>query len=247
MTVPTDETHFTGHKFRALNENFWKNLETGCVYFAAPSKLNDPFDCQIDLMKALRLAKEGVEELSEAALARWRAFAQTILEPASTCGVFSLCSGDIRGLDERLLWSHYAADHRGVCVTYEIPYAFVDTLIGCSGVSYGEEKLLETLRNLDLSTKDVEARLAVVKSFLTTKAKQWAYEKEVRFISFEPGPVRFERDWLRQICFGLNTSPEDRAKVIEQVRQHGYTNCGFAELVHSDKGLYELESREVSV
>jgi hypothetical protein len=114
MTVPTEVTHFTGHKFRTVNEHFWKNLETGCVYFAAPSKLNDPFDCQIDLMKAVRLAKDGAKELSEEQLARWRAFAQTITEPASTCGVFSLCSGDIRGLEERLLWSHYAADLSGV-------------------------------------------------------------------------------------------------------------------------------------
>ncbi len=243
--VATDETHFTGHKFRALNEYFWQSLESGCVYFAPPSKLNDPFDCQIDLVKALRLARAGVEELTDAASARWGAFAQTITEPASTCGVFSLCSGDIRGMEERLLWSHYAADHKGVCVTYQIPYSFVETLVGCSGVNYGEGKLLEALRKLDLSTSGKESRLDVVKSFLTTKAEQWGYEKEVRFISFEPGPVKFERDWLRQICFGLNTSPEDRAKVIALVRKLGYTECGFAELVHSDNGLYALELREV--
>ena len=87
--------------------------------------------------------------------------------------------------------------------------------------------------------------MEVVKSFLTTKAEQWAYEKEVRFISLEPGPVQFERDWLKQICFGLNTSPDDRSKVIERVRYHGYADCAFVELVHSDRGLYELDSREV--
>lgn len=241
----THETHFTGHKFRALTEYFWRNLETGTVYFSPPSKLNDPFDCQIDLLKAVRLAKQGMGTLDERALALWRAFAATISEPAATCGVFSLCAGDLRGLQERLLWSHYAADHKGVCVTYQIPYTFVDSLIGCSGVSYGEVKLLDAIRKLDLSTTDREARLDVVKCFLTTKAEQWAYEKEVRFISFQPGSVQFERSWLRQVCFGLNTSSEDRQKVVDQVRTHGYTECSFVELVHSDDGLYALESREV--
>lgn len=247
MTVPTDETHFTGHKFRTLNEHLWNNLEKGCVYFAAPSKLNDPFACQIDLMKAVKLAKAGAKELSEADLARWHAFTKTITEPAATCGVFSMCSGDIRGLEERLLWSHYASDHKGVCVTYQVPYSFVDTLIGVSAVKYGAEKLLDALRSLDLSTKpDFESRIKpVITSFLTTKAEQWSYEKEVRFISFEPGLVKFESDWLRQICFGLNTSPEDRAQVIGRVKQLGYTECRFAELVHLDSGLYELDSRQV--
>lgn len=244
--IATDETHFTGHKFRTLNEHFWENLRSGCVYFAAPPRLNDPFDCQIDLMKALRLAKNG-EEFEEALLTRWRDFARTITEPALTCGVFSLCRGDIRGLEERLLWSHYAADHKGVCLTYRIPYSFVNTLIGCSGVDYGAKKLLEALRALELSKRpDFESRIKpVITSFLTAKAEQWEYEKEVRFISFKPGLVQFERDWLRQVCFGLNTSQEDRARVVAQVRMHGYTECEFAQLVHSDRGLYELELKEV--
>ncbi|TAK99355.1 MAG: DUF2971 domain-containing protein [Aquabacterium sp.] len=245
----SDETHFTGHKFRGLNDFFWQNLEASTVYFPAPHQLNDPYDCQIDLMKAIRLAKVEGEPLSDALQERWQIFATSVTAPAATCGIFSLCAGDIRGMDERLLWAHYADNHRGVAITYEIPYKFVDTMIGFAPVTYGEGKLLAALRALDLSGRpDFKTVIEpVITNFLTTKAKQWGHEKEARFISFTPGLVRFERDWLRQICFGLNTPPADRAAVIEATKRFGYRNCRFAEVFNADGGLYELDTREVHI
>lgn len=150
-------------------------------------------------------------------------------------------------MNERLLWAHYADNHRGVCITYEIPYTFVETLIGCAPVTYGGDMLMQALRSVDLSDPpDFETKIKpVITTFLTTKAEPWAYEQEARLISFEPGLVQFERDWLRQICFGLNTSRDDRKAVIEAVKSLGYTNCGFAELMHSEDGLFALESRSV--
>jgi len=84
---------------------------------------------------------------------------------------------------------------------------------------------------------DFESKIKpVITTFLATKAEQWAYEQEARYISFESGLVQFERDWLRQICFGLNTSRGDRTAVIEAVKRLRYTNCGFVEVVHSQPG-----------
>ena len=170
--VSTEETHFTGHKFRALDRNFWKNLKASTVHFSSPHKLNDPYDCQIDLMKAIRLAKFADEPPTDALLERWQSFATAVTAPAATCGIFSLCAGDIRGMDESLLWAHYADNHRGVCVTYEIPYKFVDKLIGFAPVTYGEEQLLDALRTLDLSEKPgLRIKIeSVITHFLTTIA-----------------------------------------------------------------------------
>ena len=82
---------------------------------------------------------------------------------------------------------------------------------------------------------------------LIYKAKQWAYEKEARYISFNPGLVQFERDWLRQVCFGLNTSQTCRATVIKAVKRFGYQKCRFEEVFNADGGLYELGVREIQV
>ena len=227
VQVVASTSGFIGHKFRALNENFWKNLVASTVYFSAPKQLNDPYDCQIDLMKALGLANAGREPVTEALMKRWKDFAKMVTGPATTCGVFSLCGGDIRGLDERLIWAHYADNHRGVCVTYEIPDAFVDEhgQVGCAPVNYGEEVLMQALRKLDWSTRpnfDADV-MPVITAFLTTKASAWSYEKEVRYISRDAGLIQFDRSWLRQICFGLNTSHGDRKMVIEAVQRLGYT------------------------
>jgi hypothetical protein len=180
-------------------------------------------------------------------LPRWEEFVKTITEPAATVGVFSMSRGDICGLDEQLLWSHYAADHTGVCLTYQIPYSFVDNLIGCAQVSYGEERLFQALASLDLTGRlDFETGIKpVITSFLTTKARHWSYEKEVRFLSFSPGPVQFERAWLKQICFGLNTPAAVRAEIMERVQKLGYPDCTFVELRHSQVDLFALEAHEV--
>lgn len=243
------ESHFTGHKFRTLNEHFWKNLIASTAYFAAPGQLNDPYDCQIDLMEAVRLAKTDGAPLTDENVERWRRFAKSVTEPAATCGIFSLCAGDVRGMDERLLWAHYADNHRGVCVTYEIPYKFVDTLIGFGPVTYGEETLLDAIRALDLDLfghPDFKSLVdPVLIAYLTTKAKEWTYEKEARFVSFTPGIVRFERDWLRQVCFGLNTPQADREMLIEAVKVLGYRNCSFAEVFRTEGGLYKLDTRPI--
>lgn len=68
VQVVASSTGFIGHKFRALNENFWKNLVASTVYFSAPKQLNDPYDCQIDLVKALGLANAGREPSRRVAL-----------------------------------------------------------------------------------------------------------------------------------------------------------------------------------
>ena len=243
-------TSFMGHKFRALNENFWKNLVASTVYFSAPRQLNDPYDCQIDLMKAITLANVGRPAPTAALEARWKAFVEMVTGPAADCGVFSLSGGDIRGLQERLIWAHYADNHRGVCVTYEIPDAFVyqHGQVGCAPVNYGEEVLIEALRRLDWSGKpDFDADvMPVITAFLTTKAKEWEYEKEVRYFSKKSGLVEFDRSWLRQVCFGLNTSSDDRKMVIDAINRLGYPNCAFAEVFHSGTGLYELGTRTVT-
>jgi hypothetical protein len=189
-----------------------------------------------------------MEGLTDAALAHWKVVANTIAERASTCGVLSLSAGDLCGSNEQLLWSHYADNHKGVAVTYEIPYEFINGLVGCSPVTYDPNGLLEALRSLDLSKKlDFETGVKpVVTRFLTTKASHWEYECEARLISFKPGPVNIQREWVRQICFGLNTPLDDRAKVIDRTQQFGYSACQFAEVVHSDNGLFDFELREVA-
>jgi hypothetical protein len=242
-----DPEFFVAHKFRAPNNYLWQSLESCSFHFASPDALNDPADCQIDLSKAFRLARVGLaKEHSDAAERLFLRYAEEVRERARTTGVFSLSCGDICGEEERLLWAHYAANHSGVCLTFQIPYTFVvERLVGSAPVTYSSDKLFDSMRALDLTRRpDFDRDLkSIVTAFLTTKAPEWKYECESRLLSFDAGSVTFERTWLRQICFGLRTSNADKQRIAQLAR--GYPNTHLTEVFQVDDDIFRLGIREV--
>jgi len=236
---------FTAHKFKALDDKCWASLESSEFYFSRPDKLNDPADCQIDLAKVFRLAR-GDKHARREREEWFLGYAREVEASALTCGVFSLCSGEIDGDGERLLWAHYAMNHAGICMTFTIPYTFVmEHLVGCAPVQYSHEPLYRAVNELDLSHKpDFESEIKpIITVLLTTKSPEWAYEKESRLISFSPGLLAFDRSWLKQICFGLRTSDADRRRVRELAA--AYSDCGLVEAVRSESDLFGLTLREL--
>lgn len=241
-------TSFIGHKFRQLDTHFWESLESSSFYFPDPAKLNDPADCQIDLSKAFRLARaDQIAEHAASAEELFLRFVKEVEDRAKTCGVYSLSCGSIDGDEERLFWAHYAANHTGVCLTFDIPYDFViSNMVGLAPVDCTINSLFDALRKVDLSKKpDFDKDLVpVITAYLATKAPEWKYEREARFISFAPGLQAFDRTWLKQICFGLRTSDADRARVRQLAAN--YPNCNLVEAIHSEADLFRLTLREVA-
>lgn len=242
-----DAESFISHKFKTLDEYCWKSLETSEFYFSPPDKLSDPADCQVNLLKAFHLARFSMDETRSRKAEEWfMRVASDIQNKALTCGVFSLCSGAIDGDGERLLWAHYASNHTGICLTFCIPYAFVnDNLVGCAPVHYSNDALYDALRALDFSRRpDFDREIKpIITAFLTTKSPEWKYERESRLISFEPKLIAFDRRWLQQICFGLRTSDADRQRVKELAA--GYPSCSLVQAVESEDSLFGLALREL--
>ncbi len=77
-----------------------------------------------------------------------------------------------------LMWSHYADQHRGVCVVYSVPDQGVPNL---REVIYdGSRKVLASdIRDME---SDEAAKKRVEEAALLTKAGSWRYEKEWRLI-----------------------------------------------------------------
>jgi hypothetical protein len=242
------DTFSTGHKFKSINSRLWEMLQASEVYFASPNDLNDPFDCQIDLMKAFRLAlQSSSRQVTEAEERSWQAIATFINEQAKTCGVFSLSHGAIAGDESQLFWPHYGDCHRGICLSYCIPHSYVlDEMIGIAPVEYTMDKLFDALNNLRLQSKPpFEEVEPVITALLTTKAKAWAYEKEFRLIAFEAGLRKFPREWLVQLCFGLRVPESIKQTTIASMSEWGYKKCAFAEIYMSDTGVLDLAIKEI--
>lgn len=238
---------FTVHKYRALNKNFWRSLKHSSFYFPNPAQLNDPADCQIDLVRAFHLSRAGkvvnhTPHQEAAFLQLMRDFQKLSL----TCGVYSFSAGSIDSDASRLLWAHYAANHTGVCLTFTIPNDFVNRqMVGCAPVDYSTDRLFTALGDLDLSKRQEfdDHIKPIITSYLTTKSPEWKYEEEARIVSRVPGPKYFERSWLKQICFGLRTPAAHREKV-KQIAQI-YPDCNLVEAVRSDDDLFRLSLRQI--
>jgi hypothetical protein len=101
------ESDITLFKFRAIDSILDRLLLDQEIYFSPPQKLNDPFDCQHDLLKSLRRAiarKDACRPDLLKALLIYEEDLRTIENSAQFAGVCAFSTN----LKNPLLWSHYA-------------------------------------------------------------------------------------------------------------------------------------------
>lgn len=111
-----------------------------------------------------------------------KAFADTKASLAKDRGM--LCFS--RGWHNPVQWSHYAEQHRGLCLGFDIPDAML------TEVTYLSKRPLPDMATLAGTGPAAQAEMIKV---LTTKFSHWRYENEVRvFIDLtDPiGPLYFE-------------------------------------------------------
>ena len=122
------------------------------------------------------------------------------------------------------MWSHYADEHKGLAILYDFPEAYLDdgkTFIGTVEVTYEENSLTNWFLKMakKLPTQLEELSIELAKIYLAVKSPDWQYEKEARIIKHEPGPLEIQKDYIKQICFGLNT-PESDIDLIKEIVGH---------------------------
>ena len=234
-------------KFREINKYLIDSLVKGTIYCASPSKLNDPFDCRVDIKKAvnqaiLNLSGEKKRILSK--LANMKGYLDQIQKDT---GDVALCSFSLV-LAESLLWSHYANQHRGLCLTYEFSEDFLnnpDSILGAVPVEYEDNSLTNWFIE-NTPTEETEFKkftLEIVKKVLTIKSPSWGYEKEFRIIRKQAGAFEIEKEQLIQICFGLNTAVSDINRIRQLVDSSGYT-VEYCKMVRSQSD-FGIEAQEI--
>lgn len=139
-------------------------------------------------------------------------------------GVFSLAEHP----DNILLWSHYADEHAGICIEFDLashPKAFPNT----HAVRYqqespviekrfanvlmnlaGEDRSLDEALLLRLAKRDVDTEWTdrEIRSWFLTKSSLWQYEKEWRSILPGPGLKRIPAGAISGIVLGCKASLE---------------------------------------
>ncbi|MGH8362454.1 MAG: hypothetical protein ACRESQ_03780 [Gammaproteobacteria bacterium] len=97
------------YKYRKINSRLFESLEDGTIYFSRQKDLNDPFDCELDIEKAINnaaddLSGEGGERLRHL-LYKDGEF-ERFQENVNRLGIFSACFE--MGENQTLLWAHWS-------------------------------------------------------------------------------------------------------------------------------------------
>lgn len=233
-------------KYRAVDKRLLEQLVSAKMYFPRRAQLNDPFDCNIDIVRAIDHAlARGISDAPEL-LQRFRkdeAVTRRFTTNVDSMGIgsFSLVN------NETLLWSHYAADHAGVVLRYDFPMKFLsdeDTILGVSGVSYEPNAISDWLgANAHLYVEDHQAFITgLLKKFLMSKAPAWRYEQEARIVRPIAGLLELPRETLTNVIFGLQISQADEDLLRSIIGQY-YANVRFGRAVRTndDFGIGTVE------
>ena len=112
-----------------------------------------------------------------------------------------------------LMWSHYGAQHRGICIGYSVPPEAQRQL---HEVRYGGNRnvLASALAQMVLD-HDEEARVVVDEAVLLREAPDWHYEKEWRLLGSRGrlSEIEVRPVFLRQL---LQVDRVDLAHVIQR-------------------------------
>jgi hypothetical protein len=83
------------------------------------------------------------------------------------------------------MWAHYADSHKGFCVEYELDIDEQGNLpTGFHRVVYASQLPYPSILELLLTPEECINRI------VTTKAMEWSYEEEVRYIDFNKFPLQ---------------------------------------------------------
>lgn len=187
-------------------------LETSALYFSSPSQFNDPFefsDKLLDFTTPKAYVKKYVTELVEAQPGTRKERRQklkfdlqpiflnavrgTLKQKRTNCGVF--CSSAL--YDHTLMWSHYANEHKGVCIGIEFPQtkAFLNDFILKEEILSLYVNYMDSITTIPCVINDTLFPKETLTHWITAKSKVWEYEKEMRLIKFKNhGSVTISKD-----------------------------------------------------
>lgn len=155
-------------------ENFSKYINCylhGCIHFSTWKILNDPMEGYFSYFPQYNDINALVSEKNK----------------------YKICCFSKR-YSNFLLWSHYAIDHRGVCLEYEINVRKLPPNIKKRCVIYREE-----IPQFDDSLPVDKQAI----NFLTHKLIFWKHEEEIRLLQYDGASSDIEIGMPKSITFGF--------------------------------------------
>ena len=180
------------YKYRGFSDRTLEVLRNKQLYFPTADKLNDPFEFEFSLTSN-QINGSHIDPGSMAAAK----------QSMKQYGVLALGEAP----DVVLMWSHYADEHKGLCLGFTRTDSNELGEYGkCFPVLYSEE--LPSFRPEQLTDPQHVGKA------LTTKADFWSYEREWRMISRDGGIAIDFPGELTSVTFGFRMPDDQRKKVV---------------------------------
>lgn len=234
-------------KYRAIGPHLTDSIVNRTWHFAKPDDLNDPFDCRVDIRKALARAASSTSGLRAQRLQAALDRADGMLDAwVRQFAEFGVCAFSLTSTSE-LLWAHYADKHRGVVLRYQFDaYSLKDPLckiVSFDFVKYGQDAVTKYLQTAMIDQQEANGFVNELGSlYLTAKAEAWKYEEELRIIRAASGPMEIPRGSLRGIIFGLRTPQAEIERITTLAKQ--YSDCdAFSQMQPDDSDFGFVERR----
>jgi hypothetical protein len=173
------------YKYHTINTNLLHSLLKKKHWCSRIDLLNDPYELQFMDKTENEVYKDFTKEICVCCFSK--------------------------NMNEVLMWSHYADNHKGVCLEFEIdPKKYKGSLWE---MKYDNK--LTILDKVELHEDGtLKLNIETTGKFLSTKFKNWAYEEELRITiipedSYKPGTMIDYLGNLTSIFFGKKSSKDD--------------------------------------
>jgi len=145
------------YKYRKLDDFMLNDLAYNWIWVAEIASLNDPFECSLLIDDYLFFQSEKLQD----------AWKNAVKEAQENIQICSFCECN----DSLLIWSHYADQHKGICIEYD----FTD----CDEIRPFIQPVFYTNKIFKIKSLN---EFNVLNSLMASlfKSKEWEYEKEWR-------------------------------------------------------------------
>ena len=182
-------------------------------YFWAPTKekLNDPCEGMVhhenlytEIDKFSRIM--GVSAVNDVT-GNLKESLSNLINKRNTAGVYSLSKSHT----DELLWAHYASNHTGFCIEYDLDLlmSFGQNDYLKFDVGYSDHPPVLTLD--DMFRLDEKENF--IRKIIGQKSNRWRYENEIRILTSQSGRCDYDFRAVKSIYFGLRM-PESRVAAI---------------------------------
>lgn len=222
-------------------ENVYKMLESKTLWFSSPKDFNDSFDCnvnlidfipsELDIVKLINEKVDGNRSVRRKEIQKNKQNSYRIKKQISeqfqeifyNSGV--CCFSEVE--DNMLMWSHYADNHKGICLKFKSTIAHVATMTA-------KVKYSENFEKVKYFSDDPYSIYHLVFS----KSDNWSYEKEIRaFIMIHNGKVEFEIDNLEEIIFGCKIEKDEIENIKKIIDKFGYKHIKFKQAIKTNSSF----------